>query len=470
MDDSNTDRSRLMAEARAAIDDLHKPGDYLGAPVKTALAHGLTDDEAFIVVSAWRSAHGKATDRARFDTIAGRIRQENAERAKESGLPPSLSDIAAGPSFSNPSIAIPSACKQLNNLVSGFRRRNTFMVLAPPGSMKTAWTIWQALELNDRGIPVLMIQLEIDAEEIVARVVANREGGISAAAVLEHRFPYEASQRVAKGATKIHVLELVPGDEAALGKIREAITAIRAKYDAAPVVFIDFLQLLGIGSDDNQVTVLGAAAYALKALAREEDLAIVIVSSVSRAFYRPPEPAADGTEDPRDWLAAGKGSGDIEFAAGTLCFLEMGEQDEYGTALARLIVAKARHGRRGFVGYIVEGLSGQFRAHPEAVEKMRDARAGAKEKRVQEAAAKVRVVVLEILKAGPRKLNDLKDEVSTRAGVSKHRAGACVDNMLAGGSIREVQAPSADTTPRRGVAPRWIGLANDRATTDTKGE
>lgn len=396
---------------------------------------------------------------------------KQAERKSEPAIPPTVKDVIGGESFAKPCVAILSACKQFNGLTGGFRPRNTTMIAAPPGALKTAWTVWQAISLNDRGIPSLMVQLEIDAEEIAARVVSNREEDISAVAVMEHRFSVEDARRVANTSDKIYVLELVPGDEGALGKIRGAIKAIREKHGVAPVLFVDFLQLLGIGAEENQVAALGAAAYALKALAREEDIAIVIVSSVSRAFYRPPEPQADGTEDPRDWLAAAKGSGDIEFAAGTLCFLEMGEQNERGTACARLIVAKARHGRRGFVGYIVEGLSGTFREFPEAVDKMRDARAGAKEKRVHEAAAKVRLTVLELLKAGPKKLTDLKNDVAARAGVSKPRAGSCVDNMLAGGSIREVDTPSGEAKAGRGgVSPRWIGLPKtEHATTAQKG-
>jgi hypothetical protein len=116
-------------------------------------------------------------------------------------------------------------------------------------------------------------------------------------------------------------------------------------------------------------------AKRLRRLAKSLNTAVVGISSVSRAYYglagRQRKLKNGDKEDPRDWLASVKESGNYEFAAGVVAYLDVSDEvDILGEAMARLIVAKSRQGTVGFVGLKFHGPSGLYTEFEAAVRAM----------------------------------------------------------------------------------------------------
>lgn len=78
-------------------------------------------------------------------------------------------------------------------------------------------------------------------------------------------------------------------------------------------------------------------------------------------------------EDPRDWLACAKESGEIEYDAALLMVLDVGDDADSVTHTrpARLIVAKSRQGGEGFYGLRFHGPSGLFLPDDKAAGEMK---------------------------------------------------------------------------------------------------
>ena len=72
---------------------------------------------------------------------------------------------------------------------------------------------------------------------------------------------------------------------------------------------------------------------------------------------------------PRAWLTSGMETSGIEYTSALVLYLDMdvSEVDERGESLGRIIVAKSRRGRVGFVGVRLHGPSGSFAPDDEAV-------------------------------------------------------------------------------------------------------
>lgn len=272
-------------------------------------------------------------------------------------LPPSLSDIFFSDEFLHKVEPIKTHCGGLDELTGGLMPRNITVLAGPPGSGKTGLQISWATRLASEGMPVLFVQLEVDRCEMAARVVSQM-ADVAPRAIVEHLYPVEKSQDFARGLPAVRILCMEPNART-LNNIAEALEAVEAEYGRKPLLCVDFLQLLVPGGAEIRQAV-GNIAYGLKQMAVTYDIAVLAVTSVSRSFYGGFGDRND-SESPTAWLAAGKESGDIEFAAGTFIYLDVGQHnDTDGYSPARLIVAKARQGRTGFVGMRFYGKTGQW--------------------------------------------------------------------------------------------------------------
>ena len=345
------------------------------------------------------------------ETVRELKAKERAKSAPASSgrpnLPPSLSDIFFSDEFLNKVEPIKTHCGGLDELTGGLMPRNITVLAGPPGSGKTGLQISWATRLASEGMPVLFVQLEVDRCEMAARVVSQM-ADVAPRAIVEHLYPVSKSQDFARGLPAVRILCMEP-NQRTLGNIAEAVEAVEAEYGRKPLLCVDFLQLLVPGGSEIRQAV-GNIAYGLKQLATTYDIAVLAVTSVSRSFYGGFGDRND-SESPTAWLAAGKESGDIEFAAGTFIYLDVGQHNETdGYSPARLIVAKARQGRTGFVGMRFYGKTGQWVEDTKCLFRFGDAakaiaKTENKEKRETENEAKlrkVREVILAHLAVDPR--------------------------------------------------------------------
>jgi hypothetical protein len=181
----------------------------------------------------------------------------------------------------------------------------------------------------------------------------------------------------ALGTRRLHVCYLTYEElKTPIESIARRVKAVAELYGEAPVVFVDYMQMLATADPDGRRTAVGDLANRLRGLAQVIDRPVVCVSSTGRAFYGPSaakakSPDGEVDDNPLAWLAAGKESGDIEFAAGVFAYVELNKDaDMFGWQAVRLILAKVRRGRVGFVGLKFHGATGAFVADDASLQVM----------------------------------------------------------------------------------------------------
>jgi replicative DNA helicase len=343
-------------------------------------------------------------------------------------------DVLRSSSARAPQSTFPSGFSELDALTGGgFKSRQLSVVAAPTGDGKTGFCTVIARNISDE-VPVLFATTEIEGDEQAARLAAIEYFRIGEPVtvddILSHRVSPEAAADVLSD-VRVYVLDLE--DEQAqvdpFAALHDAITTTGARF-----VVIDYIQLLECDADPRRSVAL--AAKRLRRLARHLDIAILAISSVSRAYYgKNRKRAAEGeVEDPIDWLAAAKDGGEIEFASAVFMYLDKApEVDEQGSSAARLIVAKSRRGRRGFVGLRMHGPTGHFEPgivpRPDGAAQER----AAQQRDTEDDAKAFAFIRRTTPNPQPRRI------IRTQLGMSKARADAALDRLTVAGRILETK-------------------------------
>lgn len=154
------------------------------------------------------------------------------------------------------------------------------------------------------GVPNAYYSMEMTAKQLVARMSA-RCTSVSASTALYAKLNPSEYQKVYDGTLAMKGLPIY-FDEDSKTNFTQMCKSIRRlkKKHGIKVVFIDYLQILANGSNDNREAILGDMARDLKRLAVEEGLAICALSQLNRADKDKGEPR----------LNQMRGSGQIEEA------------------------------------------------------------------------------------------------------------------------------------------------------------
>jgi len=154
------------------------------------------------------------------------------------------------------------------------------------------------------GVPNAYYSMEMTAKQLVARMSA-RCTSVSASTTLYAKLNPSEYQKVYDGTLAMKNLPIYFDEDSKtnFSQMCKSIKRLRKKY-GIKVVFIDYLQILVNGSNDNREATLGDMARDLKRLAVEEGLAICALSQLNRADKDKGEPR----------LNQMRGSGQIEEA------------------------------------------------------------------------------------------------------------------------------------------------------------
>lgn len=245
---------------------------------------------------------------------------------------------------------VPTGFVDLDKKLSGLHNSDLILVAARPGMGKTAWMMniaqYAAVKKN---IPVAVFNLEMSKEQVATRILSG-ESGVS-------------NEKLRSG-------ELADGDWAdlaeAVGTLAEApiyiddsaevsISSIRAKCRKLKMekdiklIVIDYLQLMSGsrkgGGEANRVQEVSEISRALKIMAKELNVPVVVGSQLSRAV--------EGRQDKRPMLSDLRESGSIEQDADIVLFLYRdyyyNKEDTQFKNVAEVIVGKHRNGSTGTV-------------------------------------------------------------------------------------------------------------------------
>ncbi len=238
-------------------------------------------------------------------------------------------DLAQGPQGR---AYVPTGIDQLDAMLDGGFRAGLHVLAAASSVGKTTLTTQMADAMALSGHTVLYVTLEQSAKELVCKSVARltyREtSGKEAIAVREmsdpgRRAQWEDSRREAFS----RALERYEADVAPCLQVLEGVgrtsaadiagyAACMAERGPAPVVFVDYLQLLSNeGVQDERISIARNISD-LRQLARDLDVPVVCISSVRRDAYLMPVT-----------LDSMKESGAIEYGADTVLGLQVAGVD-----------------------------------------------------------------------------------------------------------------------------------------------
>lgn len=368
------------------------------------------------------------------EVFRGRLERFDAPTSAptEAEPPARACDVLRSDAFKQAQRTYATDLPELNALIAGGLKARALTTLAgPTGDGKTGEAGTWALDWAKQGIPVLWCTTEIDLDEQSSRFAAIdfHQRGLRASPddfLALRILPEQGAQALDGLPLYLFNLDDPDGDVFTLIELKAA--AIRKAYGQPPIIIIDYLQVLAVEDEDQRRLSVTKVATKLRRLARALDAAVLAISSVSRAYYgaAKKKAAADAEENPRDWLAAAKESGDVEYASAVFIYLDRDpDVDALGESSARLIVAKSRRGLTGFVGVRFHGPSGAFAPHGGALTVMAPpSRGGKVESRIL---AFVRGAAYQ-----PMTSTELREVIR---GASKGDKDAAIERMISDGRL-----------------------------------
>lgn len=268
-------------------------------------------------------------------------------------------DALFGPT--DTTLAIPTGFPGLDEALGGGAMPGQLIIIgARPAMGKTALALNIADYAASRGKRVAVFSLEMSSKQLLRRMVCGRSR-VSSQRVRMGSFNPEERMRLMEAASQIQDLPLYIDDTAQIG-VESIFEKIR-RLGGIDVAFVDYLQLMQTGSEENRVLQISALTRTLKIGAKESGCAIFALSQLSRACE---SRVATGC---RPQLSDLRESGSIEQDADVVGFVyrpEVYKPDRTDLrGLAELILAKNRDGEVKSIPLVFMGNITRFESRLE---------------------------------------------------------------------------------------------------------
>ena len=277
----------------------------------------------------------------------------------------------------------------LNNLLGGLHKSDLVILAGRPAMGKTALATNIAFHAatttltDETAVPVAFFSLEMSAEQLGTRILAERSG-LDSENIRRGRMNDREFLALVESSGQISRAPFFIDDTPALSVSQMASRARRLKRTKGlGLIVVDYLQLLQaqLGTrPENRVQEISNISRSLKSLAKELDVPVLALSQLSRAVEQ--------REDKHPNLSDLRESGSIEQDADVVMFvyreeyyLNKGEpeqkenetQEKYNlryqlwqerleraTGRAEIIIAKQRHGPVGTANVSFDGRLTKF--------------------------------------------------------------------------------------------------------------
>lgn len=255
----------------------------------------------------------------------------------------------------------PTGLKDLDDkLNGGLRPGNVVVIAARPSMGKTAlaMTIAEHVATNE-GLPVGILSMEMPKPEVQNRRVSMRSGVPFHKILRPERMNDIEWGQMSAAVETLTKVPLYVSDQTALtiNQVRAKARALKRRHGLR-VLVIDYIGLMeGTDRKANRATQLGEVSRGLKALAKELDIAILLLAQLNREVEKRP--------NMRPILADLRECGDIEQDADVIVFVHRPYQvkpdmgDEW-KPYAELIVGKNRSGTCGHIHAHFAGATMRF--------------------------------------------------------------------------------------------------------------
>lgn len=241
---------------------------------------------------------------------------------------------------------VPTGFDDLNEITSGFQNSELVVLASRPSMGKTALAlrIAEHVALN-AGMPVALFSLETSASQVVQRMLCSR-AAVDSQRVRKGLIRKKEWPEIIRAAGELTEAPIYINDIPGLNvlQLRAVARRLKSTYDVR-LVIVDYLQLLrGTAKKyENRQQEISDMSRALKALARELEVPVLVLSQLNREVENRP--------NKRPQLSDLRESGAIEQDADVVLLLV--RQDYYDEnvkpGIADLIVAKQRNGPVGAV-------------------------------------------------------------------------------------------------------------------------
>lgn len=231
---------------------------------------------------------------------------------------------------------VPTGFIDLDKLTSGLQKSDLIIVAGRPSMGKTALVLNMAsYAAFDAGKNVAIFSLEMSTQQLIMRMMCTR-AQVSMTKVKQGVATDDDMIRLSDATSAMYSDRLVIDDTAniSVAEIRSKCRRMKTKQ-GLDLVIIDYLQLMKTsGKTENRVLEIGEITRALKILARELDVPIILLSQLSRA-----------ADKVRPTMAHLRESGAIEQDADIVIMIyREGAHNPEADNTAEIIVAKHRNG------------------------------------------------------------------------------------------------------------------------------
>lgn len=251
-------------------------------------------------------------------------------------------------------IGIPTGFISVDRIINGFKKGHLTVLAASTSVGKSAFAFNIARNILKRKIPIAIISLEMDAAEIVDRIIIAESDVVGWRYSRGETSPDE-DLKISRAIENLYQLPLLISDERGLTvpQVRARLRKFTAQTGGLGLAIIDYLQMLQIPEESfrsgNIARGVGDNVLQLRNLASELETPILLLSQISRSFK--------SRTDKRPVLSDLRDSGNIEEIADSVLFLyrhahtSIGareEAEQQGREReTELIVAKNRTGMTG---------------------------------------------------------------------------------------------------------------------------
>lgn len=221
----------------------------------------------------------------------------------------------------------------------GFEPGQMVVVAARPSVGKSAIAIqWLATITSATTKPVGFVSLEMSERDVRNRLMAGLSGLNLHTFRSKRLVSFEERQQIEEARDRLATMAFMIDDnaDASLSGVLARARAMRDEQ-CAELIAIDYLQLMHVsGSKENRTQEVGRISGAMKQLARELQIPVVVLAQLNRGVEMRPD-AEPKLSDLRD-------SGAIEQDSDVVILMHRTNQD----GIVKLIVAKNRNGPTGF--------------------------------------------------------------------------------------------------------------------------
>jgi len=260
---------------------------------------------------------------------------------------------------------VPSGFPDLDRMTNGFQKGDMVILAARPSMGKTALALNFALNAARlERKPVAIFSLEMTSEQLVQRMISTA-ASLNLDALRTMKFNGDDFVKFDDGTKKLASYQIYVDDTPAarLIDIQAKARKLKAAQEDLCLVIVDYLTMVTLGGrsrSENRQQEVAEISRGLKAMARELNVPVIVLSQLSRGVE-------SRKEDKRPLLSDLRESGGIEQDADIVMFIyreDYYKRDEEGfnnpVSPTELLISKHRNGPTGRVNLMFLKKYGEF--------------------------------------------------------------------------------------------------------------